>query len=91
MTFIKGISKVDTLKHDRWWDHGSGGGVVSKNLEMSENEKKWSVIRKVSGFRVSEIIKQLDKTFPMYTSNILICSKQTKEWNGAWRGKDWVK
>ncbi len=56
MTFIKEISKVETLKHDRWWDHGSGGGVVSKNLEMSENEKKWSVIGKVSGFRVSKII-----------------------------------
>ncbi len=56
MTFIKGISKVDTLKHDRWWDHGSWGGVVSKNLEMSENEKKRSVIGEVTGFRVSEII-----------------------------------
>ncbi len=56
MTFIKEISKVDTLKHDRWWDHGSWGGVVSKNLEMSENEKKQSVIGEVTGFRVSEII-----------------------------------
>ncbi len=50
------FSKVDTLKHDRRWDCGSGAGVVSKNLEMSENEKKWSVIGEVSCFRVSEII-----------------------------------
>ncbi len=53
MTFLKGISKVDTLRHDRWWDHGSWGGVVSKILGMSENEKKWSVIGEVSCFRVS--------------------------------------
>ncbi len=56
MTFSKGISKVDTLKHNRWWDHGYGGGVISKNLEISENEKKGSVIGEVSGFRVSKII-----------------------------------
>ncbi len=31
-------------------------GVISKNLEMSENENKQSVIGEVSGFRVSEII-----------------------------------
>ncbi len=56
MPFSKGISKVDTLKHGRWWEHGYGGGVISKNLEMSENEKKQSVIGEVIGFRVSEII-----------------------------------
>ncbi len=56
MTFLKGISKVDTLKHDRWWDHGYGGGVISKNLEMIENAKKQSVIGECSGFRASEII-----------------------------------
>ncbi len=56
MTFIKGISKVDTLKQDRWRDHGSGSWVISKNLEMSENDKKKSVIGEVTGFRVSEII-----------------------------------
>ncbi len=54
--FFKAISKVDTLKHNRWWDHGYGGGVISNNLEMSENAKKQSFIGEVSGFRVSEII-----------------------------------
>ncbi len=31
-------------------------GVISKKLEMSENKNKQSVIREVSGIRVSEII-----------------------------------
>ncbi len=44
------------MKHDRWWDSGYGGGVISKNLEMIENEKKRSDIGEVSGFRVSEVI-----------------------------------
>ncbi len=56
MTFLNEISKFDKLKHNRWWDHGYGGGVISKNLEMSENEKKQSFIGEVSGFSVSEII-----------------------------------
>ncbi len=70
MTFLKGISKVDPLKHDRSWDHGYGGGVISKNLEIIENEQKGSVIGEVIGFRVSEIIWHPYNTFPMCTSNI---------------------
>ncbi len=56
MTFLKGISKVDTCNHNRWWDHGYGGGIISKNLEMIDNKNKQSVIGEVSGFGVSEII-----------------------------------
>ncbi len=57
MTFLKEFSKVDTLKHSRWWDDCYGGGVMSKNPEKSENGKKRSVVGEVSGFGVSEIIE----------------------------------
>ncbi len=44
------------MKHNQWWENGYGGGVMSKNQEKSENEKKWSVIGEVSGFKIKEII-----------------------------------
>lgn len=52
----KEFSKVDTFKHNRWWYSGYGGGDISKNVEIIENEKKQSVMEEISGLKVSEII-----------------------------------
>ncbi len=69
------------MKHNNRWYTGYGGGDISKNQEIIGNQTIGSVVGEVSGFRVSEIILQPYDTFLMCNSNILICSKKTKEWN----------